>query len=133
VRFLLTMQVGVLKRNLLLLVLAILVISSSIAPSIAQESLVTYNVHVDFFYAYCSLSNLVITLGDQSGRVVASTQIPDAYEVTLTYSTVTATSSLTVTVFAQASIGSFYAGSVSGSRTIPVGNGGDYWTTVQLR
>lgn len=122
----------VLKRKLLLLVLAVVIIGSSITPSIAQESAVTYNVHVDFFYAYCSLSNVLITLHDQTGRVVAETQIPDAFEVTLTYTTATPTSSLTVIVLAQASIGSYYTDSLSGSRTIAVGNGGDYWTTVQL-
>jgi len=123
--------VGVLKRNFLLLLLAILIIGSSITPSMAQSA-VTYNIHVDFFYASCSLSNVLITLHDQTGRVVAETQIPDAYEVTLTY-TAAPTSSLTVTVFAQATIGSYYAGSVSGTRTIAVGNGGDYWALVQLR
>lgn len=123
---------GVLKRNFLLLVLAALVIGSSITPSIAQESAVTYNVHIDFFYAFCCPSNLQITLDDQTGRIVAVTQIPDPYEVTLTYRTTTPTSFLTVTVVAQANIGSYYAGSVSGSRTIAVGSGGDYWTIVQL-
>ena len=120
------------KRELLLLLVATLAIGSSITPTIAQESPVTYNVHVGFFYPYCSLSNLQITLGDQTGRIVATTQIPDAFEITLTYAAPTPTSSLTVTVVAQAS-GSYYAGSVSGSRTIAVGSGGDYWTTVQLR
>lgn len=124
---------GALKRNLLLLALATIIIGSLITPSIAQEHTVTYNVHVDFFYPYCSLSNLLITLGDQTGRVVAVRQIPDAFEVTLTYSATTPTSSLTVTVLAQANIGSYYAGSVTGSRTIVVGNGGDYWTVVHLR
>jgi hypothetical protein len=125
------MHVAVLKRTLLFL-LATLIIASPITPSMAQGSSVTYNVHIDFFYPYCSLSNLLITLHDQTGRVVAATQIPDAFEVTLTYTTASPTSSITVTVFAQASIGSYDASSVSGTRTIPVGNGGDYWTTIQL-
>ena len=132
-RFLLITWARFLKRELLLLLVATLVIGLSITPIIAQESPVTYNVHVGFFYAYCSLSNLQITLGDQTGRIVAATQIPDAFEVTLTYAAPTPTSSLTVTVVAQASIGSYYAGSVSGSRTIAVGSGGNYWTVVQLR
>jgi hypothetical protein len=124
---------GVLRGKFLLIVLATLIVGSSITPIIAQQTTVTYSVHVDFLYASCSLSSLRITLNDQTGRVVATSQIPDAFEVTLTYSTATPTNSLTVSAFAQATIGSFYSGAVSGSRTITVGRGGDYWILVQLR
>ena len=124
---------SVLRGKLLLIVLATLIIGSSITPSFAQQSTVTYNVHVNFFYASCSLSDLRVTLNDQTGRVVAATEIPDAYEVTLTYTTTTPTNFLTVHAFAQATIGSYYSVAVSGSRTITVGNGGDYWTLVQLQ
>jgi hypothetical protein len=92
-----------------------------------------YNVHVDLFSPSCSLSNVRITLNDQTGRVVASTVIPDSFEVTLTYRTATPANALTATAFGQASVGSYKTWSVSGSSTITVGNGGDYWITIQLR
>jgi hypothetical protein len=122
-----------LKEKFVLLALAMLIIGSSITPLMAQAAPMAYNVHVDFFSPSCSLSNLQVTLNDQTGRVVASTVIPDAYEVTLTYRTGTPTNSLTATAFGQASVGSYKTWSVSGSSTIAVGTGGDYWITIQLR
>jgi hypothetical protein len=122
-----------LQEKFVLLALATLIIGSSITPLMAQGAPIAYNVHVDFFSPFCSLSNLRITLNDQTGRVVASTVIPDAFEVTLTYRTPTPANALTATAFGQASVGSYKTWSVSGSSTITVGNGGDYWITIQLR
>lgn len=120
------------KERLVLLVLSALIIGSCITPLMAQGAPMAYNVHVDFFYPSCSLSNLRVMLNDQTGRVVASTVIPDVFEVTLTYRTPTPANSLTATAFGQASIGSYKTWSVSGSSTISVGSGGDYWITIKM-
>ena len=120
------------RETLIILSLAIVIIGSSITASFAQKSPLVYNVHINFYYVSCSLSNLQVMLNDQSGRMVASTIIPTAFVVTLTYVAVSPTSSLTATALALASIASYKSWTVSGSSTIPVGAGGDYWVTIRM-
>ena len=120
------------RETLIILSLAIVIIGSSITPSIAQKSPLVYNVHINFYYASCSLSNLQVMLNDQTGRMVASTIIPTAFVVTLTYVAISPTSSLTATALGLASIASYRSWPVSGSSTIPVGAGGDYWVTIRM-
>jgi len=117
---------------MVILSLATIIVGSCITPLMAQQAPLAYNVHIDFYYSSCSISNLRVTLNDQSGRMVASTVIPTVFEVTLTYRTVALTNSLTATASGQANIGSYKSWSVSGSSTIAVGYGGDYWVTIRM-
>lgn len=119
------------KEKLAILAFVALIIGSSITPLMAQGNLV-YNIHINFLYPSCSLSNLHITLTDQTGRMVAATTAPDVFEITLTYATTTSTNSLTAIAFGQASFGSYSSWFVSGSSKVTVGNGGDYWTTIKM-
>jgi hypothetical protein len=120
-----------LKEKLALLALFALIIGSSITPLMAQGTLV-YNIHINFFYPSCSLSNLRVTLTDQTGRVIAATTAPDVFEITLTYTTTIPTNSLTAIAFGQASFGTYSSRFVSGSSRVAVGYGGDYWTTIRM-
>jgi hypothetical protein len=120
-----------LKEKLSLLALVTLIIGSSLTPLMAQGTIV-YNIHVNFFYPSCSLSNLHVTLTDQTGRVVAAATVPTMFEITLTYTATSPSSSLTAMAFGQASFGSYSTWFVSGSSRVTVGYGGDYWTTIKM-
>ena len=116
------------KEKLAYLTLALLVLGLSFTPLLAQTTTLVYNIHVDIICLACPLYSLKVTLNDETGRVIVERDIPDVYEITLTYTTTTPVNSLTVYAFGVASFGL-----VSGSAIVTVGNGGDYWTAVRLR
>ena len=120
------------KEKPVFLALAVLFIASSFTPLLAQGTIVVYNIHVNITCLSCPLSNLRVTLNDETGRVVAERKIPDVFEITLTYTTTTPVNSLTVYAFGMASFGSYSSRLVSGSSIVTVGYGGDYWTTVRM-
>ena len=123
----------VLRGKLAYLALAVLVIGTSFTPLLAQETPVVYTIHVNIICLACPLTNVQVTLNDETGRVVAERIIPTPFEITLTYSTTIPVNSLTVYASGLASFGSYSARLVSGSSIVTVGYGGDYWTAVLLR
>jgi len=104
-----------------------------IPSTFAQTVQTSYTVHVDFYAYACSIDIKQISLYDQSGRLLGATSSPYGGEIAITFAT-PSTSSLSVTAaaFGQATLGSYYSWAVSGTSTINLGPGGDYWVTVRL-
>jgi len=122
----------VLREKLAYLALAILVICSSFTPLLAQETPFVYNIHIDIICLACPLTNVRVTMSDETGKVVAERVIPVPFEITLTYTTTTSVNSLTIYAVGLTTFGSYSARLVSGSSIVAVGYGGDYWAAVQL-
>lgn len=121
------------REKLAYLALAIIVIGSSFTPLLAQEAPYVYNIHVDIICLACPLTNVRVTLNDETGRVVAERTIPTPFEINLSYTTTTPVNSLTIYAVGLTTFGSYSARLVSGSSVVAVGYGGDYWAAVQLR
>ena len=127
------------KNFAVTLTLAFLVFGSCVAPIMAQGVTAGYTVYVSFFYPFCFLYNLRVTISDQTGSVVGTGTSPDGAMVVIPVRTEDATISLTATASGYASgpltnylpNPSFWP--VSGKSTVPVQvTGGDYSMTVVL-
>jgi hypothetical protein len=101
-------------------------------PVLAQTPQVTYTVHVDFFAIACSISIQQVSLYDQSGHLLATASSPYGVEIAITFRTPSTIQSITATAFGLATLGTYYSATVSGTRTIVAGPGGDYWVAVRL-
>ena len=119
------------RARLTAVVMSTLIVGFCVAPVMAQGFTASYVVYVDFFHPYCNLSNVQVTLDDQTGRVVATGYSPDGSEIAITYRTTAPTNSLTVRASGQESIGS-YTWSASGISIVNIGSGSDYWIWVKM-
>ena len=134
-----------------MMVLSTLIIGSFIAPVMAQGVTTGFILHVTFLYPYCNLSNMQLTLNDQTGRIIGTGMSPDGSEVIIPIRTETAIYSVTVRAFGYASIdpyhywtGVYHSWPISGISTITLQTIGgvvttpnyrsssDYWVTIQL-
>ena len=110
-----------------------LLMSLLVPLAVAQSVQATYTIHVDFFMIACSLDIQQVSLYDQSGRQLAVSSSPYGGEIAITFRVPsTSVQSVTAIAFGQATLGSYYSWTVSGSHTIVVGSSGDYWITVGL-
>ena len=110
-----------------------LLLSPLIPLAVAQSAQTTYTIHVDFYMIACSLDIKQVSLYDQSGRQLAVSSSPYGGEIAITFrASSTTIQSVTAIAFGQATLGSYQSWTVSGSRTVVVGSGGDYWMTVEL-
>jgi len=98
-----------------------------------------FTVYVQFFYPFCFLYNLHVTIHDQTGRVVGTGLSPDGSMIIIPIRTETPITSLTASASGSASgpLADYFANPpvwfVSGSSTIPVEvTGGNYWLTIVL-
>jgi hypothetical protein len=116
-----------------LAVLFPLLICLLLPATVAQNVQITYTVHVDFYAFACSLDIKQVSLYDQSGRLLGVASSPYGGEIAITFTTTSSSiQSVTAAAFGQATLGSYYSWAVSGTRTINLGSGGDYWITVRL-
>lgn len=110
-----------------------LLLSPLIPLVVAQSAQTTYTIHVDFYMISCSLDIQRVSLYDQSGQQLAVSSSPYGGEIAITFRAPSASiQSVTAIAFGQATLGSYYSWTVSGSRTVVVGSGGDYWIMVGL-
>jgi hypothetical protein len=105
-----------------------------ILPSaIAQSPQISYTIHVDFFAVACSLEISQVSLYGQSHQLLGASSSPYGGEIAIAFSAPPSSiQSITAVAFGQATFGSYSSWTVSGSGTINVGPGGDYWITVPL-
>ena len=117
----------------------VILLGCCFTPVMAQGVTVGFTVYVSFFYPFCYLYNLQVTLRDQSGRIIATGASPDGSMIIINIRTETSISSLTASVFGYASGPlTHYTANVSswvvyGMSMLPVENtGGNYWVTLNL-
>lgn len=120
------------KGPLMVLALWPLLIFSGLVPVMAQSAPARYTVYVSFYAYSCSLDNVRVSLYDQSGRLLGSVLSPYGGEVAISFVTLTPAYSLTAMAVGHASLGSYYAWEVSGSRMLALGFGGDYWISIGM-
>ena len=117
------------SATMLLPVLFFLLLPSAFA----QSPQTNYTVHVDFVAVACSLDISQISLYDQSGQLLAATSSPYGVEIAITLQAhASSIQSIMAVAFGQATLSPYSSWSVSGTRTIAVGPGGDYWITIRL-
>ena len=111
-----------------------LLICLSLPFAVAQNAQTTYTIHVDFYAFSCSLDINQVSLYDQSGQLLGRTSSPYGGEIAIIFTTPSSSStqSVTATAFGLATLGSYYSWTVSGTNTINLGSGGDYWITIRL-
>jgi len=120
------------KARFIAIVLAIFATLSLTPPLLAQGAIVVYTIHIDFFDYACSLDITQVSLYDPSGQLVAVASSPYGGEIAVSIRTPTPILALTATAYGQATWGSYYSWEVSGSRTVSLGSGGDYWITIRM-
>jgi hypothetical protein len=142
------MRRDILKKGLVALAFAALIIGSCSAPVMGQGVTTGFAIHVGFVYPYFALYNLQVTVNDQTGRIIATGISPDGSELIVGARTETPTYAVTVRASGYASYGPYpYPYSyisypitssnpfwkISGINTIIVQTtGGDYWVTVLM-
>jgi len=104
----------------------------TLPSALAQSPQTNYTIHVDFFAVACSLEINQVSLYGQLQQLLAVSSSPYGGEIAITFRAPSSTQSITAVAFGQATLGSYYSWSVSGSGTINVGMGGDYWITLRL-
>jgi len=101
--------------------------------AIAQTARITYTIHIDFFAVACSLEINQVALYDQLHQLLGTGSSPYGGEIAIAFLAPPASiQSITAVAFGQATLGTYYSWIVSGSGTINVGTGGDYWITLRL-
>jgi C4-dicarboxylate transporter len=136
---------NLLSESSVALVLFALMIGTCIAPVTAQSSnrpTVEFAIHVNFYYQsplLGSLSNIEITVHDQTGSVVGRTISPDGSEAMISFQTDTPVYIVTANAFGYAtrqlysSGPQYYIWPVSGVNSRMVLTvGGDYWISVKM-
>ena len=91
-----------------------------------------YTIHVDFLAYSCSLNVNQISLFGSSGNLVGEGTSPYGGEVEISVITPSPITTLTATASGLATLGSYYTWPVDGTRSIPLGNTGDYWVTITM-
>ena len=109
-------------------------IGSMLVPVMAQGVTSGYTIQVEFYSrCICYLSNMQITISDQSGRVIASGVSPDGRMVIIPFRMVTPTQWVTVHTSGYASIAFYRIWQISGLSMIPVNTAVDYYyVTVKV-
>ena len=116
-----------------LVAIALAVCMACVVPCVfAQPGTVfNYTIHVDFFAYSCSLSITQISLYDSPGNLLGDGSSPYGGEVEILITTSTPLTTLTATAHGLATWSS-YSWPVNGSRSISLGNTGDYWVTLAM-
>jgi hypothetical protein len=120
------------RASAIALTLAILAAYTFTSTVAAQATIFTYTVHVDFFAYSCSLSITQVSLYDSFGSLVGVASSPYGGEVAISIRTTTPISTLTATAYGIATWSSYYTWPVNGSRSMILGNTGDYWITIRM-
>ena len=117
-----------LKANFVAFALSTLMIASMLIPVMAQGVTVGYTIQVEFYSrCICYLSNMQITVSDQSGRVIASGASPDGRMAIIPFRTVTPTQWIIVHTSGYANIAYYRIWQVSGLSIVPVNTAVDYY------
>ena len=119
--------------------LSCLILGGCFVPAMAGGVTAGFTVYVQFFYPFCFLYNLHVTIHDQRGRVVGTGLSPDGSMIVIPIRTETPITALTASASGAASgpLTNYFANPpfwpVSGSSTLPVEvTGGNYWLTIVL-
>jgi len=120
------------KPHVIGFTLSLLMTCFLLPPVIAQGVTVDYVIHVDFFAYACSLDITQVSLYDPSGNLLGVASSPYGGEVAISVRTPTPIDSITATAYGQATWASYYSWTVGGSRTVVLGDGGDYWITLRM-
>jgi len=120
------------KASLVVVALTML-LASTLPYAVGQPGTVfVYTIHVDFFAPSCSLSIAQVSLYDSSGGLVGVGSSPYGGEIEISVRTNIPFTTLTATASGLATWSSYYTWPVAGTRSITLGNAGDYWITIAM-
>ena len=130
---------GPLRSFVVGLVLALVVVGCSVAPSMGQGVTEGYTLHISFLYPLHFLYNLQVTIRDQTGRVVGAGFSPDGQMIIIPVRTESPIIWLSAGALGYASgpltnwVASPRFWVIGGTSVVPVEViGGDYWITIIL-